>query len=162
EAQIRRGTFEIFGKRFELQSGSTIIFDPQDPELNPAVNIAAVYVVPGRRGVTVTVSVTGTLTSPELAFSSTETSDRAEIIALQIRRAPFESFGKRFELQSGSTIIFDPQDPELNPAVNIAAVYVVPGRRGVTVTVSVTGTLTSPELAFSSTETSDRAEIIAL
>lgn len=84
EANIRRGTFEIFGKRFELQPGSTIVFDPNDPELDPIVNIAAVYDIPGRRGATVTVTVTGTLTSPELAFSSTETSDRAEIIALLV------------------------------------------------------------------------------
>jgi translocation and assembly module TamB len=84
EATIRRGTFEIFGKRFELQPGSTITFNEAEHDLNPEVNITANYDVPGRANVTVTVTVTGTLTNPELAFSSTETSDRAEIIALLI------------------------------------------------------------------------------
>lgn len=84
QANINRGTFEIFGKRFELQRGSTIMFDQESEELNPAVNISAVYDVPGRRGVTVTVTVHGTLTNPELSFASTETNDQAEIIALLI------------------------------------------------------------------------------
>lgn len=89
EATIRRGTFEIFGKRFELQP-STLAFDGGS-ELNPRVNISAVYEVPGRRGVSVTVDVSGTLTAPEINFSSTETSDRAEIIALLLSGGRRES-----------------------------------------------------------------------
>jgi translocation and assembly module TamB len=83
-ADIRRGTFEIFGKRFKLQAGSSLVFDETSAELDPQVNITALYEVPGRRGATVTVTVTGTLTSPELDFTSTETNDRAEIIALLV------------------------------------------------------------------------------
>jgi translocation and assembly module TamB len=90
EATIRRGTFEIFGKRFELQQ-STMTFDPNRADLDPRLNIAAVYPIPGRTGATVTVSVRGTLSAPEIDFSSTETSERAEIIALLVsggRRDP--------------------------------------------------------------------------
>lgn len=83
-ARIRRGVFEIFGKRFELQDGGYIAFDPTSETLDPAVNIAAIYEIPGRSGATVTVNVRGTLTQPEIVFSSTETNDRAEIIALLI------------------------------------------------------------------------------
>ena len=82
QAMIRRGTFEIFGKRFELQQ-STLTFTG-GPELDPRLNIEAIYEVPGRSGATVTVRVTGTLTAPEVTFSSTETSDRAEIIGLLV------------------------------------------------------------------------------
>ncbi len=88
-ANIHRGTFEIFGKRLELLPG-TLTFDGRE-ELNPRVNITAVYEIPGRTGATVNVTVSGTLTAPEVEFSSTETSDRAEIIALLVgggRRDP--------------------------------------------------------------------------
>ncbi len=91
EARILRGTFEIFGKRFELQGGSSLTFSRPAAEdrdggsgIDPTVNIIAIYEVPGRHGVTVTVTVTGTLTEPEIDFTSTETNDRAEIIALLI------------------------------------------------------------------------------
>ena len=82
EARIRRGEFEIFGKRFDLTEGR-MSFNGS-PELNPQVNIVAVYNVPGRSGATVTVRVTGTLTDPDVEFSSTESNDRAEIISLLV------------------------------------------------------------------------------
>jgi translocation and assembly module TamB len=82
DAGIRRGVFEIFGKRFELTEGR-MAFDGS-PELDPDVRIVAVYEVPGQQGATVTVTVTGTLTDPQVDFRSTETDDRAEIIALLV------------------------------------------------------------------------------
>jgi hypothetical protein len=82
-ARILRGTFEIFGKRFELQQGF-LTFNPNTNDLDPTVNVVAIYEVPGRRGATVSVSVTGSLTNPVLEFASTETSDRAEIISLLV------------------------------------------------------------------------------
>lgn len=82
-ARILRGTFEFFGKRFELQEGS-INFDPDSRELNPDVNVVAVYDIPGRRGASVTVTVTGTLTHPQVAFQSTVADDQAEIISLLV------------------------------------------------------------------------------
>ncbi|MGF1465664.1 MAG: translocation/assembly module TamB domain-containing protein [Sandaracinaceae bacterium] len=79
-AHINRGTFEIFGKRFELLPGG-LSFDGST-SLDPTVNITALYELPGRQGATVTVLVSGRLSAPEVAFSSTETSDKGEIIAL--------------------------------------------------------------------------------
>jgi hypothetical protein len=84
EAEIQQGIFEIFGKRFELQRDSLLSFDPLARELNPTVNITAIYEIPGRTAATVTVRVTGTLTNPIVEFQSTETNDRAEIIALLV------------------------------------------------------------------------------
>lgn len=81
-ATIQRGTFEIFGKRFELTEGS-LGFDGGS-ELDPEVRVIAVYEVPGRSGATVTVEVTGSLTEPHVQFRSTETNDRAEIIAMLV------------------------------------------------------------------------------
>ncbi|MBX3272580.1 MAG: translocation/assembly module TamB domain-containing protein [Sandaracinaceae bacterium] len=90
-AQIRRGTFEIFGKRFELTEGS-IQFghagregaEQESATLDPQVHVIATYNVPGRSGETITVTVTGSLTSPRVAFSSTVTADQAEIISLLV------------------------------------------------------------------------------
>lgn len=79
-AEILRGTFEIFGKRFELRTGR-LSFDGST-ELNPQVRVVAVYEIPGRSGATVTVEVTGSLEDPHVRFASTETGDQAEIIAL--------------------------------------------------------------------------------
>lgn len=81
-ATLVRGTFEIFGKRFELQDGGTLSFDG-GPELDPRVNITALYEVPGRSA-TVTVHVTGSLTEPQVRFESSEGGDRAQIIALLV------------------------------------------------------------------------------
>ena len=82
-AQILRGTFEIFGKEFRLTEGA-ITFDGDSPELNPQVRVVAIYDIPGRTGATVRVDVTGTLLRPHVDFSSTETSDQAEIISLLV------------------------------------------------------------------------------
>lgn len=85
-ANILRGTFEIFGKRFELRPGA-LTFDALAPELDPQVNLTAVYDIPGRRGATVTVRVTGSLVAPRVTFTSTESNDQAEIIAILITGA---------------------------------------------------------------------------
>jgi len=81
-AQIERGSYEIFGKTFNLTEGR-ITFDPTSSDLDPSVRIVAVYDVEGTND-TVTVEVTGTLTDPHIDFSSTATSDQAEIIALLV------------------------------------------------------------------------------
>ncbi len=81
-ATIHRGTFEIFGKRFELRTGG-ITFDG-GTELNPQVRVVAVYEIPGRSGATVTVEVTGSLEDPHVAFTSTESANQAEIIGLLV------------------------------------------------------------------------------
>ncbi|MBZ0120235.1 MAG: translocation/assembly module TamB, partial [Sandaracinaceae bacterium] len=81
QAEILRGTFEIFGKRFELSQGS-LMFNPDSTDLDPRVNVTAVYEIPGRSGATVTVRVDGPLSDLHVEFTSTETNDRGEIIAL--------------------------------------------------------------------------------
>jgi autotransporter translocation and assembly factor TamB len=84
EGNIRvvRGFFEIFGKRLQLQRGS-ILFDGS-ADMNPVVDIAAVYSLPGDGTKTVTINVSGRLEDPRIEFASTETTDRAEIIALLV------------------------------------------------------------------------------
>lgn len=80
---LRRGFFEIFGKRFDLARGSLVFDDSTD--LDPDLDIVAVYTLPGGQSRSVTVTVSGRLSSPHIEFSTTEaTTDRGEIIALLI------------------------------------------------------------------------------
>ena len=79
---LRRGFFEIFGKRFALQPGR-MDFDGSDT-LDPTLDITAVYALNASRTKTITVSVSGRLSRPQIEFSSTESSDRGEIIALLV------------------------------------------------------------------------------
>lgn len=80
---MARGYFEVFGKRFEVQRGSLTFTG--GPELNPIVDVVAVHQLPGAGGDTVTVSVGGRMLDDfHVEFSSTETSDQGEIIALLV------------------------------------------------------------------------------
>lgn len=81
-AVIQRGTFEVLGKRFSLARGS-LSFDG-GTELDPAIDVVAVYDIPGRSGATISVIVSGTLTDIHIDFQSTETSDTGEILALLV------------------------------------------------------------------------------
>jgi translocation and assembly module TamB len=81
-AEITRGTFEVLGKRFTVQRGA-IVFDGGS-ELDPDISLVANYALPGRRGATVTITVSGHLTSLAVDFSSTESSDTGEILALLV------------------------------------------------------------------------------
>ena len=81
-AEIIDGTFEVLGKRFTVQRGA-ILFDG-GPQLDPAVSVVAVYALPGRRGATVTITVSGHLSGLSIDFSSTESTDTGEILALLI------------------------------------------------------------------------------
>ena len=82
-AEITNGTFEILGKRFTVQHGA-IQFDITSPELDPDISIVAVYALPGRRGATITITVSGHLSNISVDFSSTESSDTGEILALLV------------------------------------------------------------------------------
>jgi translocation and assembly module TamB len=79
---LRRGFFELFGKRFALQPGR-MDFDGSNT-LDPTLDITAVYALNAARTKTITVSVSGRLSRPQIDFSSTESSDRGEIIALLV------------------------------------------------------------------------------
>ncbi len=78
--QLLSGHFDVFGKRFQVERGA-MIFDPANG-LDPEVNLVAVHNL--RSNETVTVTASGHLSNPRIRFSSTLTSDRAEIIALLI------------------------------------------------------------------------------
>ncbi len=81
-AEISHGTFEILGKRFTVQHGA-IVFDGR-AEIDPDISVVAVYALPGRRGATITVTVSGRLSNLDVGFSSTESSDTGEILALLV------------------------------------------------------------------------------
>lgn len=82
-AEITNGTFEVLGKRFTVQRGA-IQFDAASPEMDPDISLVAVYALPGRRGATITITVSGHLSTLAVDFSSTETSDTGEILALLV------------------------------------------------------------------------------
>ena len=81
-AEIRRGTFEILGKRFAVTRGS-LSFDG-GPILDPAVDLVATYALPGRSGSTISVIASGSLLDIGVDFQSTESSDTGEILALLV------------------------------------------------------------------------------
>ena len=80
--QLRAGHFDVFGKRFEVEGG-WLRFDGTE-ELDPLVNLVAVHELRSRPGETVTVTASGRLSSPQIRFASSLTTDRAQIIALLV------------------------------------------------------------------------------
>lgn len=80
DASITEGNFEIIGKRFRVEQGA-IVFDDNDSEFDPLVNLVAVHELRGTNE-TITVTASGHLSEPQINFSSTVTNDRFEIIAL--------------------------------------------------------------------------------
>ena len=80
--RLHAGNFTVFGKRFEIRSGS-IIFDGS-PDMDANVNLVARHLLRGSND-TVTVSVSGRLSNPTIEFkSSIPTSSEAEVIALLV------------------------------------------------------------------------------
>jgi translocation and assembly module TamB len=82
--ELRRGFFEVFGKRFVLDRGE-MQFDG-DPDLNPRVNLVARHAMRRPSGTVVTVTVTGTFNEPEIDFRSNhpECTDRGQVIAMLV------------------------------------------------------------------------------
>ena len=82
--EIRRGFFDVFGKRFDVDRG-TMNFTRQ-PELNPEVNLVATHTLRAPANTHVTVTVTGTLNTPGIDFSTDHPScmTRPEVIQLLI------------------------------------------------------------------------------
>ncbi len=79
---LHRGSFQVFGKRFEVRSGS-MIFDG-DPEMDAKVDLVARHSLRGSND-TVTVTVSGRLSEPTIEFkSSVPTSSEAQVIALLV------------------------------------------------------------------------------
>lgn len=81
-AVIRSGTFEIFGKHFRVQRGSLLFLE--DYSLDPVVDLVASYPIPGRAGASISIEAGGQLSDLSIAFSSTETGDVGEIVAMLV------------------------------------------------------------------------------
>ncbi len=79
---LQRGNFKVFGKRFEVRSGS-MSFDGGS-EMNPKVDMVAEHSLRGSND-TVTVEVSGRLSDPTIEFkSSVPTTSQAQVIALLV------------------------------------------------------------------------------
>ncbi len=79
---LQRGNFQVFGKRFEIRSGS-MVFDG-DPEMDAKVDMVARHSLRGSND-TVTVVVSGRLSDPTIEFkSSIPTTSEAQVIALLV------------------------------------------------------------------------------
>ncbi len=79
---LHSGNFRVFGKRFEVRSGS-MIFDG-DKEMDAKVDLVARHSLRGSND-TITVAVSGRLSNPVIEFSSSApTNSEAEVIALLV------------------------------------------------------------------------------
>ncbi len=80
---LRRGFFEVFGKRFDVSSG-TLNFNIADEGIDPLVDLTAVHPLRSPAGESVTVNARGRLSNLDVRFTSTVTNDKSEIIALLV------------------------------------------------------------------------------
>ncbi len=80
--EVRRGYFEVFGKRFEVQRARTDFLG--DVGVNPEVALVATHQLTGNTTGTVTVTVTGRLAAPEVEFTTSVPGcrDRSQAIML--------------------------------------------------------------------------------
>ena len=79
---LHRGSFKVFGKRFEVRSGS-MVFDGA-PDMDAKVDLVARHSLRGSND-TVTVTVSGRLSNPTIEFkSNVPTTSEAQIIALLV------------------------------------------------------------------------------
>ena len=83
-ADIRRGTFDVVGKEFEVREGQ-INFDGE-VELNPEIDLTASHAVRGHENVNVILHVRDRLATPSIAFSveGMACADRGQIVALLV------------------------------------------------------------------------------
>ena len=79
---LHSGNFRVFGKRFEVRSGS-MVFEG-DPDMDAKVDLVARHSLRGSND-TVTVTVSGRLSKPNIEFSSSvPTTSEAQVIALLV------------------------------------------------------------------------------
>jgi hypothetical protein len=79
---LHKGSFQVFGKRFEIRSGN-MIFDGK-PEMDAKVDLVARHSLRGSND-TVTVVVSGRLSNPTIEFkSNVPTTSEAQVIALLV------------------------------------------------------------------------------
>jgi hypothetical protein len=89
--EFRRGTFEVFGKQFEVNRGS-LQFDG-GPELNPEVNLIATQKPEAGESATdrVVARVSGTLANPIVEFYSETCPGQGAVVLLVSGRCPSEA-----------------------------------------------------------------------
>jgi hypothetical protein len=89
--EFRRGTFEVFGKQFEVNRGS-LQFDG-GPELNPEVNLVATQRPEAGESANnrVTARVSGTLANPVVEFYSETCPGEGAVVMLVSGRCPSEA-----------------------------------------------------------------------
>lgn len=87
--EFRRGSFELFGKHFEVSRGS-MQFDG-GTELNPEVSLVAVHQPRLTGSSSVTVNVSGTLAKPSVNFYSERCPGDGAVVLLVSGRCPNES-----------------------------------------------------------------------
>lgn len=79
---LHTGSFQVFGKRFEIRSGN-MVFDG-DPDMDAKVDLVARHSLRGSND-TVTVTASGRLSNPKIEFSSSvPTTSEAQVIALLV------------------------------------------------------------------------------
>ncbi len=83
-ADLRRGFFEVFGKRFDIERGS-MNFDGSS-DIDPEVNLVATHDMRTPPNTQVTVVVSGQLSNPTIEFSSNhrDCNERASIISMLV------------------------------------------------------------------------------
>jgi translocation and assembly module TamB len=87
--EFRRGTFDVFGKRFEVNRGS-MRFDAS-PELDPEINMVATHQPDTVGASPVFVNVSGTLSAPQVEFYSDQCPGEGAVVLLVSGRCPTES-----------------------------------------------------------------------
>jgi hypothetical protein len=87
--EFRRGSFELFGKQFELTRGS-LQFDGSD-ELNPDVSMVAAHRPSMTSTSAVSVNVSGTMARPAVTFHSDRCPGDGAVVLLLSGRCPTES-----------------------------------------------------------------------
>jgi translocation and assembly module TamB len=86
-----RGTYEYYGRRFEILRDGRIQFQGADPS-DPALDLTARRVIQPS-GVEARIRVQGTARTPTLSFSSTPPLDESDILALIIFNRDLNSLG---------------------------------------------------------------------
>ena len=90
EVNTVRGSYAFQGRRFEILRDGRIRFDGTE-DLNPQLDLRARRLI---SGVEVFIRVQGTMTMPELVFSSNPPQDQADILSLVIFNAPVNELGE--------------------------------------------------------------------
>jgi translocation and assembly module TamB len=90
EVNTVRGNYQFQGRRFEILRDGRIRFAGTE-ELDPEIDLRARRII---SGVETFVRVQGTLTMPELTFSSNPPMDQADILSLIVFNAPLNELGE--------------------------------------------------------------------